>query len=222
MAESAQQFTVLTVCTGNICRSPAAERLIQSVWAEGDPRVHAESAGVHALVGEPIYITMAHLVEQAGAYSGEFRAQALDEEVLARADLVLGMTQRHRATAVGMLPSALADSFTLLEFARIVTEHRDEFSASGDRVADLRELRLLASQRRGPVEPGASDDIADPYGRSLLHYQQAFDEIEHAVAGVAAVLSGAPTPEPLAPHEVVEPLSAAGDGLLTRLWHRRS
>ena len=43
-------FSVLTVCTGNICRSPLAE-LILAASLSDIPDVRVESAGTGALVG---------------------------------------------------------------------------------------------------------------------------------------------------------------------------
>ncbi|HDZ1742706.1 TPA: protein tyrosine phosphatase, partial [Klebsiella pneumoniae] len=41
--------SVLVVCTGNICRSPMGERILQSLL----PEKIIKSAGVGALVGHP-------------------------------------------------------------------------------------------------------------------------------------------------------------------------
>ena len=56
---SSDFFTILTVCTGNLCRSPAAERLLASKLG---PTVKVSSAGTHALVGQPISEPMAALL----------------------------------------------------------------------------------------------------------------------------------------------------------------
>jgi protein-tyrosine phosphatase len=44
-------FSILAVCTGNVCRSPAVERLLTGQLF---PTVTVSSAGMHALVGHPI------------------------------------------------------------------------------------------------------------------------------------------------------------------------
>mgnify|MGYP002738687724 CR=1 FL=1 len=49
-------YRILTVCTGNVCRSPAAERLLEHTL---NPSVTVRSAGTRALVGEPIHPPMA-------------------------------------------------------------------------------------------------------------------------------------------------------------------
>ena len=56
---SEEAFSILTVCTGNICRSPAVERLLTRKLG---PTVSVSSAGTHALVGHPIAEPMASLL----------------------------------------------------------------------------------------------------------------------------------------------------------------
>ncbi|MFN2560552.1 MAG: low molecular weight phosphatase family protein, partial [Jatrophihabitans sp.] len=46
-------FAVLFVCTGNVCRSPLAERLMRARLAPGLP-VAVSSAGTMGLSGYPI------------------------------------------------------------------------------------------------------------------------------------------------------------------------
>lgn len=202
-------FTILTVCTGNICRSPAAERLIQRRWVDGAPGMRVASVGTDAVVGAPIQISMAHLLEQSGAYSGEFAAHNLTPEALDAADLVLGMTRRHRAAVASLNPVVLPRTFTLNEFARLVVEGQAGFTPSPDRSDDLRRLVKLAAGQRGPVGDPVSDDIADPYGGDLDGYIRAFDQIAAAVTAVAEVLDG------------VESTLAQRDDLSTRRRHPR-
>ncbi|WP_461170405.1 arsenate reductase/protein-tyrosine-phosphatase family protein [Arthrobacter sp. Z1-15] len=62
-------FRILTVCTGNICRSPMAERLLQTGFDEMAPgEFTVASAGTGALLGsgipyrrsEDVYQQMVH------------------------------------------------------------------------------------------------------------------------------------------------------------------
>jgi protein-tyrosine phosphatase len=119
-------FSILTVCSGNICRSPLAEQLLRAgtrEWSE----VTVASAGTTALVGEP-------MTEQAQALSFEFggdgaethRARELTEEQLRDADLVLGLSREHRRAIVELYPRATRHAFTLREFARLVAGITDD------------------------------------------------------------------------------------------------
>ena len=90
------------ICTGNICRSPAIERLFRSAFAGGSG-VAVHSAGTGALVGQPIQPPMVALLEQ--LYGP--RAQAIDAanaEVVRRLDQGVALL-----TAVGTAGSTVAD-----------------------------------------------------------------------------------------------------------------
>jgi len=71
---SADYIRILTVCTGNICRSPAAERLLAA--GLGDT-AQVTSAGTGALPGYPMDAAMVPLVEAAGASTDGFAARQL-------------------------------------------------------------------------------------------------------------------------------------------------
>src|SRR3954465_11561123 len=112
-----KRFQILCVCTGNICRSPAAERLLTSRLG---PEVEVSSAGTQALVGEPMSPPIDQLVQSAGAAAGGFLARRLTERLMQSADLVLAMTRAHRGDVVELWPQAVRRAFTLREFARLL------------------------------------------------------------------------------------------------------
>ena len=111
-------FAVLTVCTGNICRSPAAERLLAARLGAGSG-VAVSSAGVGAVVGAPIPPPMAALLSGAGVSPDGFAARQLTAAMLRDSDLVLVLTRGHRARVVDVYPGAVRRTFTLRELARL-------------------------------------------------------------------------------------------------------
>src|SRR3954467_2493207 len=117
------RFFVLFVCTGNICRSPTAERMLRHALAErlGDDAAlfDVSSAGTGALVDYPIQEHAAALMAEQGVDVAGFAARQLDTGLLEGADLLLGMTREHRAAAATEAPSAIRRLFTLREFARL-------------------------------------------------------------------------------------------------------
>lgn len=182
-------FRILTICTGNICRSPAAERLLRLHLGDA---VEVVSAGTGALVGEPISGPMVPLLERAGADTADFAARALTPEDVRAADLVLALTLEHRSRAVVTWPGALKRTFTLLELARLAEHVGRDALPEGDVAARLRALVPLAIRARGMVRvQPEQDDVPDPYRRSDAQYATSFDAIDDAVRRLAAVVSPA-------------------------------
>jgi len=189
------QFSVLFVCTGNICRSPTAERLLHHRLRErlgpSMPFVIA-SAGTGALVGEAIYSDAAELLTGAGIDVGGFAARSLARPMAESANLVLAMTRQHRAAVARIAPRVLPKLFTLREFARVLEDNRDAWPTTADPLARAGALLTLAQQRRGKSAPvdASRDDVPDPYQRSREHYEQAWTLISDAVDVVAAAIAG--------------------------------
>lgn len=145
---------VLFVCTGNICRSPTAERLTVTYAAEREiSGVAVSSAGTRALIGHPIHPEAALVLESLGADGSKFAARQINERIAADADLVLTMTRAHRDTVLEHAPHRLRRTFTLAEAARLVSD-------CGAQTVDE-----LATLRRS-ITADESFDISDPIGRS--------------------------------------------------------
>jgi protein-tyrosine phosphatase len=188
------RFAVLFVCTGNICRSPTAERLLRyRLRAHLGPAMPFDvtSAGTGALVGEPIYPDAARLLTRDHIDVEGFAARKLTRSLADSADLVLAMTRQHRAATARLAPRVLTKLFTLREFARVLAEHRDDWPVAGDPVTRARALLPLAQQWRAlarPVDPGA-DDVPDPYLRPAQVYDEAWTLISAAVDVIADAIT---------------------------------
>ena len=185
MAQQAPRFSIICVCTGNVCRSPAAERLL--VHRLG-PSVSVRSAGTHALVGQPISPPMDRLVEGAGADPRGFAARRLTETLLEPADLVLTMTRAHRSDVVELRPSVVRRTFTLRELARLITEVPPASLPDGEVPERLRAAIPLAASRRRHVVDARADDVVDPYRQPTDVYAEAFEDIRRAVEAIATVV----------------------------------
>lgn len=195
--ESSPQPTVLTVCTGNICRSPLAESLLRTRLAGLDLRVH--SAGTHALVGHAMTEPAQRLALDRGvdaAVTAAHHARLLTEPLLDDADLVLTMTSEQRDYAVQMLPRRLHRVFPVREFARLAEGVTDaQVRAIADRAGSDPRRRLVAvvetiADRRGGSAP-KDEDVIDPYRRSLEVYEESAAQLTPALAEVERVIRAA-------------------------------
>ena len=196
--ESPSPVRILTVCTGNICRSPVAERLLQAGLDQVLPGgFEVRSAGTRALVGDPVQPLSADIIRTFGGTAEGFAARQLSAKILRNVDLVLTMTSGHRGEVLQLDASLLKRTFTIREFARMldVLEEREGQSPpgaglNGERLAANTKLwRKLparaASVRHLALAPDAADnDVVDPYRRSADYYRQMEDELAPAIISV--------------------------------------
>ena len=186
-------FDILTVCTGNICRSPMAEQLLRAGLARW-PEVTVSSAGTHALVGHAMTEQAQGLSLRLGGRRPEDHvARELDAHHVRDADLVIAMAREHRRGVVELLPRASRRTFTLREFARLVADVTDEDLAGAaalevtDRQGRFAELVQVAASRRGLVVPpdnAADDDVDDPYRRDSTVYEASAAQLAPAVEAI--------------------------------------
>lgn len=154
------KFSILTVCTGNVCRSPMAQYLLRQ-RLHGIPGIDISSAGARAQVGLPMFGTTQRLARLHGVEDPEsHRARQLNRADIEASDLVLAMTSDHRRQIVELSPRATLRVFTLLEFARLAeaTTEEDlatELSSAGNAPAErMRAAVQAATLSRDLVPPG--------------------------------------------------------------------
>ncbi|OMQ16704.1 hypothetical protein A7K94_0200790 [Modestobacter sp. VKM Ac-2676] len=185
---------IVFVCTGNVCRSPLAERLA-ATWAgeflSGSPElggVQLVSAGVEATVGEPMDRHSAEALMQLGGDPAGFRSQVLDRELLADAALVFTMTRKQRDAVLGLLPRGLRRTFTLTEAADLL----QRIDAPGLRLLPLtqraQELGRRLDAARARRFTTDSDDVADPISQRKAEHEAVASTIATALRPLAEVL----------------------------------
>jgi protein-tyrosine phosphatase len=166
---------VLFVCTGNLCRSPAAALFLRRQLGEmGTTSVTVSSAGtLEAEVGPPPL-----LVEEGyrfGIDLGDHVARKVDPGMIEEADLVVGVAREHVREVVLAVPESFPRSFTLREIARRGLDVGSR--ASTEDLASW--LARLCEGRQRPDLVGSSpvDDIADPMGGTAADYRQMLTEV---------------------------------------------
>jgi protein-tyrosine phosphatase len=172
-------FDILVVCTGNICRSPLAERLL-AARLEGNGDFRVSSAGIHGLDQWEMDESAAAELRRLGGDATGFTSRRLREVDAANADLVLTADRDHRSAVLALAPEALRRTFTLREFAHLA----EMFGPLGSPAETVREY----ARRRG--EATISEyDVDDPYRQGVEEHRAAAEAIDAAVRPIVEVLT---------------------------------
>ncbi|RST54715.1 low molecular weight protein-tyrosine-phosphatase [Variovorax sp. DXTD-1] len=106
--------SILTVCIGNICRSPMAAGLL----AAGLPHLRVVSAGTGALVGKPADAMAQRLMQQRGIDISAHVAQQVSQLLCRQADLILVMDMEQRRYLEATYPFVRGKVFRIAEAAK--------------------------------------------------------------------------------------------------------
>lgn len=190
-------FHVLVVCTGNICRSPAAELLLRrgldQRWGLlAADAVSVGSAGLGCYDGWPVDAPVAELLQELDVKGWEaFRSRALTDSLVTAADLILTATRGHRFRIGEQWPAAYRRTFALGEAAELLrqvdpaalpTSFGDRSRALVDWLADERGVRQIADDY----------DLADPYGRRTADYREMMQRLVPMTNVIVDAMAAAP------------------------------
>jgi protein-tyrosine phosphatase len=185
---------VLTVCTGNICRSPFLERALQAEldrsWGPG--RIEVSSGGTVALAGHLMEDRARRLLEAQGYVADGFRARDLTTSMVADADLVLTATRAHRGKVMTLYPKAVRYTFTFREFAHLASGLTDAELEGDDQAREhVARVVALAAGQRGVGAPLADldADVVDPYRRPVEVFEAMTGQIMGSLQAVVRALA---------------------------------
>lgn len=165
---------ILFVCTGNICRSPVAEKLLKHYNTELGLGLQVSSAGTRALNGQPMHPESERVLRELGIQADGFESRMLTPGIAADCDLLLGMTREHRAIARQLAPARWKRMFALRELPT-------------ERTAEVKNMPPTTD----PTNPRL--DIRDPIGRPA----EVFDEVAGEIAkSIQVLVSWIETQEP--------------------------
>lgn len=183
---------LMTVCTGNVCRSPYLERRLQQemdrAWGPGS--VEVRSAGTGALVDAAMDPQSLSLLEARGGAGEDFRARQLSKEQLANQQLVIVAARDHRKTVTRLWPKGLARTHALLDLAQLASLIRDdELPQRSDARSWFEAVVPLIASKRGLQMPMPEDqaEVVDPFRQGPETFQRMQQQIEDALPQVLRV-----------------------------------
>ena len=132
---------ILLVSDTDRSRGPVAAALLgRELTRRGVTDVTASSAGVHARAGDGLSFTMSWAAAEHGLSLREHRARALDEDLIAGADVLLTMT-RSQADHVGLTFPRVAERLFLVgELAELLRMDTDDVPAGTVATQDATQL----------------------------------------------------------------------------------
>lgn len=110
---------ITVVCTGNVCRSPMGERLLQhALAAESNPLsgYKVVSAGVSAFPGDPASRNSVTALKKVGLDLSDHRSRPLSDQLIAVSDIILTMTSGHADIIRMRHPYLKADVYRFREW----------------------------------------------------------------------------------------------------------
>lgn len=179
-------YTVLCVCTGNICRSPAAELLLGATL---DGSVRVVSAGTRGLPAWPVSPPMAALLAADGIDPSGFESRTLTAADVRDANLVLTLTAAHRSQVLELEPLALRRTLALGELARLSAAVPPGTVTGDDHATRLTALvRVAVAQRHRFVGAHPEDDVIDPYQLGDDVYATSYAQLKGHIDLITAAL----------------------------------
>lgn len=114
--------SLLTVCVGNICRSPMAEGLFREMAREAGRDLVVHSAGIGALVDHAADPIAVQLMQEAGIDIGAHRARQISPEIIAESELILVMESWQQQEVERLYPFAKGRVFTIGKWSDITVD----------------------------------------------------------------------------------------------------
>lgn len=178
-------MSVLVVCTANICRSPMLAGFLRRDLAALGVVADVSSVGIMR-VGEPPADEAVQALGRRGIDISAHRSRMISSEMLADADLVLGLTREHVRIAAVECPATYHHAFTVKELVR----RGVEWGPPVHEPLDAWVARIGAGRTvHDHLGMSGADDVADPYGQPMAAFERTAEELAQLSLPIAAFLS---------------------------------
>lgn len=111
-----KKMKILTVCTGNICRSPMAEGILRSIFQD-NPLLTVSSAGTQAVAGNPATEFAIVASREKGIDITCHSARPLDRILIGSSDMILCMEPSHAEWVLSIDSSIYEKVYNLADFS---------------------------------------------------------------------------------------------------------
>ena len=155
---AAEPHLINCVCTGNICRSPMAERLLKhalegqtGAWA---CRYTVVSSGIFAAEGQRATSHSVQALKKVGIDLDDHRSQAVTQSIVQQSALTLCMTDEHKDFIQRLFPNVTTPILLI----------------------------------RALLTDAECATIGDPYGHDFSHYEACRDSIAEAIPSILSYL----------------------------------
>lgn len=111
-------MNILFVCTGNTCRSPMAEALMNKYSKEKDIDAYASSAGLSVVPYSKLSLFSYEAMKEYGIDISNHEPTQIDDSHIQSADLILTMTSSHAKFLKLSFPEAADKIYSLGEYTK--------------------------------------------------------------------------------------------------------
>ncbi|MFR8103603.1 MAG: low molecular weight protein arginine phosphatase [Clostridia bacterium] len=117
---------IMFICTGNICRSAMAHKMLEKIAEEENLDIKVYSAGIYAENGDTSTYNAIETMEEYGVDLKAHRATNVKDSEIEEMDLILCMTLSHKVSLIAMYPELKDKIYTLKEYVHFDENNKDK------------------------------------------------------------------------------------------------